>query len=112
MTSVDIVDLCAALRDMIESAHPAKRSAFVEMFDGYAAHYPEMWHLLQGPGTPCFIYHMLGELDDACRETQKPKPHLSVVRFPSEASRSRDVTRVRVPTKSDKTTAHLCAYES
>jgi hypothetical protein len=66
-TRAGIVDLCDALRALIQAAPLAKRRAFIEVFENYAARYPETWVLLQSPNTPSFVYHVLGDLLEASR---------------------------------------------
>jgi hypothetical protein len=86
-TRVGIVELCDALRDMIASAHPAKRAAFVDAFDGYAARYPVLWPLLQGPQTPSFFYHIVGDLIETGRQ-------LTPVGRPTSGATGRAIRRI------------------
>jgi hypothetical protein len=70
----DIVDLCNALRAVIETAPAARRAAFAEAFDEYLERYPELWELLHSPSTPQFFYHFVAEVDTATR-MQEPASH-------------------------------------
>ena len=70
----DIVDLCSALRAVIETAPAARRAAFAAAFDEYLSQYPELWDLLHSPSTPQFFYHFVAEIDTATRK-QGPASH-------------------------------------
>jgi hypothetical protein len=62
-----IVELCDALREMVQAAPIEKRRAFIEIFDGYATRYPETFDLLQSPQTASFVYHVIGDLIETSR---------------------------------------------
>jgi hypothetical protein len=66
-TRAGVVELCTAMREMIQAAPIERRRAFIQVFENYAAKYPEVWTLLQSPSTPSFVYHVIGDLIESSR---------------------------------------------
>ena len=81
----DTVHLCDRLGRMVRTADPATRRAFARELDAFWERYPDLHDRIVSGEAPGLLHFLLGALEAACRETQKPKPHLRVIRFPSEA---------------------------
>jgi hypothetical protein len=73
----DVVDLCAAIENMIRTADPAERA-----FDGYATTFPENYEWIVTGQAPALLHFLMGGIEMTCREVWAPKakPSLLVIR--------------------------------
>jgi hypothetical protein len=78
----DVVDLCAAIENMIRTADPVRRRAVARAFDDYAATFPGNYNWAVSGQAPALLHFLLGSIEMTCAEApSKPKPNLRVVEF-------------------------------
>ncbi len=75
----DVVDLCAAIENMVRTADPARRRAVARAFDGYAHSFPQNYEWAVSGQAPALLHFLMGAIEMTCAEAPcKPKPHLRV----------------------------------
>ena len=77
---IGIYDVLDALKDVIVSSDPTKREKLAKAIDGWAESFPEDFHWATGVQSPMLLYHLLMEIDVACREKgSKPRAVIRLV---------------------------------
>jgi hypothetical protein len=75
----DVVDLCAAIENMVRTADPARRRAVARAFDGYAHSFPQNYEWAVSGQAPALLHFLMGSIEMTCSEAPKSKPDLRVV---------------------------------
>jgi hypothetical protein len=76
----DVVDLCAAIENMVRTADPARRRAVARAFDGYAHSFPQNYEWAVSGQAPALLHFLMGAIEMTCAEApSKTKPNLRVV---------------------------------
>jgi hypothetical protein len=78
----DVVDLCAAIENMIRTADPARRRTVARAFAGYARSFPANYEWAVSGQAPALLHFLMGAIEMTCAEApSKTKPNLCVVEF-------------------------------
>ena len=65
---IGIYDVLDALKDVIVSSDPTNREKLAKAIDGWAESFPEDFHWPTGVQSQMLLYHLLMDIDIACRE--------------------------------------------
>jgi hypothetical protein len=79
--TTDVVDLTAAIENMIRTADPARRRAVARAFEGYARSFPTNYEWAVSGQAPALLHFLMGAIEMTCQQPSKPKPDLRVVEF-------------------------------